>query len=67
MVELLKRESNTGVFLRILQNFQDTYFEEHLRTAASVLNIIYDHKVSNEVLGICRPPLNQTHDVNGFC
>ena len=33
MVDLLKRESNAGVFLRILQNFQE-HFEEHLQTAA---------------------------------
>ena len=31
----IKRDPNTGVFLWILKNFKDTYFEEHLRTAAS--------------------------------
>ena len=31
---LLKRDSNTDVFLWILKNFQKTYFEEHLRMAA---------------------------------
>ena len=31
---LLKSDSNTGVFLRILWNY-NTYFEEHLRTATS--------------------------------
>ena len=31
---LLKRESNKGVFQRVLQNFKSIYFEEHLRTAA---------------------------------
>ena len=36
----LKRDSNTGVFLWILQNFKNTYFEEHLRPAASVLLIM---------------------------
>ena len=35
---LLIRDSNTGVFLRILlKNFKNTYFEEHLREAASDL------------------------------
>ena len=29
-VTLSKRDSNTGVFLQILPNFQNTYFEEHL-------------------------------------
>ena len=43
MVDLLKREPNTGVFLRILQNFED-----HLRTAAFILNVTtYNHRVSN--------------------
>ena len=32
---LLKKASNIGVFLWILQNFQDTYFVKYLRTAAS--------------------------------
>ena len=32
---LLKRESSTSVFLWILLNFQNIYFEENLRTAAS--------------------------------
>ena len=32
---LLKRDSNTGLFLWLLRNFKDTYFEKHLRTAAS--------------------------------
>ena len=32
---LLKRDSNTWVFLRILRIFKNTYFEEHLWTAAS--------------------------------
>ena len=31
----IKRDSNTGVFLWILAFFKDTYFEEHLWTAAS--------------------------------
>ena len=31
---LLKRDSNTGVFLRILRNSKNTNCEEHLRTAA---------------------------------
>ena len=33
---LLKRDSRSGVFLWILPNFKNTYFEEHLQTAASV-------------------------------
>ena len=32
---LLKKDSNTGVFLWNLQKFKNTYFEEHLRTTAS--------------------------------
>ena len=36
---LIKRDSNTGVFLRILQNFKDTHVRKHLQTAASELNI----------------------------
>ena len=31
----LKRETGTGVFLRILQNFQETCFTEHLKETAS--------------------------------
>ena len=31
------RDSNTGVFLWILRNFKSTYFEQHLRTAASII------------------------------
>ena len=34
-VTLLERDSNTGVPLLLLRNFYE-YFEEHLRTAASV-------------------------------
>ena len=30
-----KRYTNTGVFLSILQNSEEHYFEEHLRKAAS--------------------------------
>ena len=36
---LLKRNSNTGVFLLILPYFKKTYFEENLQTAASVVSI----------------------------
>ena len=32
---LLKRDSNTVVFLWILQNLKNIYFEDHLQTAAS--------------------------------
>ena len=32
---LLKGDSNTGVFVLILQTFKNTYFEEHLLAAAS--------------------------------
>ena len=38
---LLKRDSNTSVFLWILQNFQNTYFEKHLWMAASTQEEIY--------------------------
>ena len=34
---LLKRDSNTGVFPWNLRNFKENYFEEHLRTVASVV------------------------------
>ena len=37
---LLKRDSNTGVFCGYCKNFKNTYFEEYLRTAASVLLMI---------------------------
>ena len=33
---LLKRDSNTGIFLWTLQIFKNTYSEEYLRTTASV-------------------------------
>ena len=32
---LLKRDSNTGAFLLLFKTFKNTYFEEHLRKAAS--------------------------------
>ena len=32
---LLKRDSNTRVFLRILKILKNSYFEEHLRTVAA--------------------------------
>ena len=32
---LLKRDSNTGVFCEHWESFKNTYFEEHLQTAAS--------------------------------
>ena len=38
-VALLKRDSNTGVFMCNLSNFKCTYFEEHLRTAAPKIRI----------------------------
>ena len=31
---LLKRDSNAGVFLWILRNIKNIYFEEHVQTAA---------------------------------
>ena len=37
---LLKRDSNTDFFLECYKICKNTYFEEHLRTAASVLLII---------------------------
>ena len=33
---LSKRDSNTDAFLRILQNFQKTYFEKHPQTTGSI-------------------------------
>ena len=36
-VILLKRDSGTGIFLRILWIFKNTYFEKHLRMGASEL------------------------------
>ena len=35
---LLKRDSNAGAFLRNLKIFKSTYFEEYLRTTASVVS-----------------------------
>ena len=35
-VTLLKRDSNTGVFLYIMRIFKNTYFEEYLRTTGSI-------------------------------
>ena len=37
---LLKRDSNTDVFWECCEIFKNTYFQEHLRTASSVLLII---------------------------
>ena len=34
-VNSLKRDSNTGVFLRILPNFSEHFSEENMRTTAS--------------------------------
>ena len=36
-VILLERDSNIDVFLECFEIFKNTYFEEHLRMAASVL------------------------------
>ena len=38
---LLKRGSNTGVFLWNCEVFKKTYFEEHLRTAVSGCNLSF--------------------------
>ena len=38
---LLKRNSNTSVFLRILRILTNTYFEEHLRTASCETYLIF--------------------------
>ena len=35
-VTVLKRDSNTGVFLKYWKTFKNSYFEEHLRTTAFV-------------------------------
>ena len=37
---LLKRDFNTDVFLECYEIFRSTFYEEHLRTAASVLPIM---------------------------
>ena len=51
---LLKRDPNTGVFLWDLQNFKNTYFVEHLWTAASDCSESdeseNDHESNNEVI-----------------
>ena len=39
-VILLKRGSNTSVFLWILRNFKNIYSEEHLRRAASARHLL---------------------------
>ena len=47
---LLKRDSNTGVFLWILQNLKNIYFEDHLQTAASASwSILYKEFSLREV------------------
>ena len=38
---VLKRDSNTGIFLWICEIFKNTYFEEYLQTAASGTVIYY--------------------------
>ena len=43
---LLKRNSNTGIFLWNLLKFQNNYFEEHLRTTSSVATNNNDRRQS---------------------
>ena len=38
---LLERDSNTGFSCEIYEIFKNTYFEEHLRTAASVVSFLW--------------------------
>ena len=41
---LLKRVSNTGVFLSNLKIFKNTYFEEHMRTTVSECSNFFNEK-----------------------
>ena len=52
MATLLKRDSNTGVSLRILRNFKNTYFEEYLRTVASSVRVIFIRMISGGKCGV---------------
>ena len=38
LATLNKKDSNTGVFCEFCKIFENTYFEEHLQAAASVVN-----------------------------
>ena len=49
-VALLKRDSNIGLFLWILQILRHAYFEAHLRTAASAQSAITCSKLTIETL-----------------
>ena len=46
---LLKRDSNTGVFCEHWEIFKNTYFEEHLRTAASESFIWFSPAWTNNI------------------
>ena len=49
----LKRDSNKGVFLWNLLIFKSTYFEEHLRTAASEYLVFVKNNFSLTISGNC--------------
>ena len=58
------KEIPTQVFpCEYCEIFKNTCFEEHLRTAASVLLII---ELKLQILRICRPLLNQKHNMEWF-
>ena len=57
---LFKRDSNTGVFLWILQNFQEQLF---WRASTNGCFSVSNHKVSNKYWAYF---LNQKHDVGWF-
>ena len=46
---LLKRGSNTGVFMWILKIFSNMYFEEHLQTATSEVILNQKWKIRKQV------------------
>ena len=50
---IYSKENQTQVFsCEYCKIFKNTYFEEHLRTAASVLNVTYNHKLTYLLHGL---------------
>ena len=45
--KIYKKENPPQLFFANIAKFLESYFKEHLRTAASALIITYNHKVSN--------------------
>ena len=53
LATLLKRNSSTGVFLWILRNFKNTYFQKYLRTASSFVSFYPFHSCLLECTLTC--------------